>query len=41
MKVTIKTAWRILKTAAKLAAFFVTNKNWTDLVKDLRDTWKV
>lgn len=40
MKATIKTAWRIMKSAAKLAAFFVTDKNWTDLVKDLRDTWK-
>ena len=29
-----------MKSAAKLAAFFVTDKKWTDLVKDLRDTWK-
>lgn len=29
-----------MKSAAKLAAFFVTDKNWIDLVKDLRDTWK-
>ena len=29
-----------MKSAAKLAAFFVTDQNWTDLVKDLRDTWK-
>ena len=30
MKATIKTAWRIMKSAAKLAAFFVTDKNWTE-----------
>lgn len=40
MKATLKTAWRIIKTAAKLAAFFVNDKNWTELLKDLRDTWK-
>ncbi len=37
---TLKNMWKVLKIAAKIAAFLVKNQSWRDLIAEVKDTWQ-